>query len=343
MLNFRPAVSRVRSKIRSPGPLLALASEVRELEPGITFECEPPIALPGELERVHEFFGSAANQVPRLIARDRTEGPTLSYRFDDALLADFTVYCGDRYEVYRGGGKRAVLTGTPEWIEEAQLCTTSTAQTYFGHLLRDSLPLEILAGRRGMPAITFTHEPWQHEPGYRDLLNMHPLALGHARVANLWITDERALNGGWQSRVEELRAKLRSAVRPGPGDPVFLRRGSRGTSRALLNEDALCEGLDKLGFRIIAPESLAARDLAEALGGAQITVCVEGSAQDHALIAMPRGATLLTIQPPYRFNSFPKSYADAAGMRFAYTVADPAHGGFHLDLERLRRTLDLIP
>ncbi len=230
-MNFLPVMSRVKAKLRPPLPLLDLAVEVRELEPASSVPCKLPVSLPGELERVRDFLGGREEQVPRLFATTRDEGPTLSYRLPDALLADFTVYSGGRYDVYAGGTKRPVLTGSPDEFDEAQLCTTSCAQTYFGHFLRESLPLEVLADHRSMTALTFRRDPWLHEPGYRALVGMNPFETSFAKVRNLWITDERMLNRGWRSRFQKVRDAVRSKVTPTGDKAVYLRRGTMGTAR----------------------------------------------------------------------------------------------------------------
>lgn len=341
-MNFLPVISRARSKLRPKLPLLEIAAEVRELEPASSVECKPPLFLPGELDRVVDFLGGREAQVPRLLATVRSEGPTLSHRFPQALLADFTVYCGNRFEVYSPATKRAVLTGSPDEFEEAQLCTTSCAQAYFGHFLRESLPLEVLAHQRGMTALTFDRQPWLHEPGYRSLIGLDSVRTSHARVRNLWITDERALNEGWRARFQSLRKTLRGKANPSRETHVYLRRGTLGTSRNLLNEDEIAERLDTAGFQVIAPETMTAEEVASSLAGAKMVVCIEGSVQQHAFIAMPEGAAMISVQPPARFNSIAKLLSDAISASFAFVVADPAAGGFTLDPDRLFRTIDLI-
>jgi len=342
MMNFQPVISRVKAKLRPPLPLLDLAAEVRELESASSVPCKLPLSLPGELERVRDFLGGRDEQVPRLLATLRVEGPTLSYRLPDALLADFTVYSGGRYDVYAGGPKRPVLTGSPDEFEEAQLCTTSCAQTYFGHFLRESLPLEVLAGQRSMTALTFRRNPWLHEPGYRALVGLKPVETSFARARNLWITDERTLNQSWRSRFQKVRDAVRSKVTPTGDESVYLRRGTMGTARILLNENAICDRLQSEGFRIIAPETMAAADIAAVLAGARLVACIEGSVQQHAFVGMPAGAAMVSIQPPHRFNSVAKLLTDAIDATFAFTVAEPAEGGFSLNPDRLLRTLELV-
>jgi capsular polysaccharide biosynthesis protein len=341
-MNFLPVTSRLRARLISPLPLLEIAEEVCELEPGSTFECPPPISLPGELDRVTAFEGEAKAQIKRLHERTRVEGPTLSYRLPNAILADFTVYCGDRYRVFRPGHKRAVLFGAADEFEQAQLCTTSCAESYFGHFLREALPLELLAKQREMSPLGFRRQPWLHENEYRRLLHMESSHSRYARVANLWITDERTLNSGWVSRYEELRARLRASTTPAGGEPVFIRRGVLGDARNLQNEDELCDNLTRLGFRIITPEAISAEDIAGALLNSRLVVCVEGSAQQHAFLAMPSGGAIVSIQPPRRFNTIAKIIADRIGVQFVFHVAEETGDGFRVDFGRLQKTLDLI-
>ena len=340
-MNVLPILSRMKAKLSPPLPLLDVAAEVRELEPASSVPAKAPLSLPDELDRVRDFFGGRDAQVPRLMATTWEEGPTLSYRLPNALVADFTVYSGGRYDVYAGGRKRPVLTGASDEFAEAQLCTTGCAQSYFGHFLRESLPLEVLAAQRSMTALTFAREPWLHEPGYRTLVGMNAVATSFARVEKLWITDERMLNEGWRSRFRTVRDAVRSKVTPTGDKRVYLRRGTMGKARNLLNEEAICDRLSAEGFKIIAPESMEPAGIASVLADAELVACVEGSVQQHAFIGMPAGATMLSIQPPNRFNSIAKLLTDAVDTTFAFVVADPVENGFELQPDRLLRTLEL--
>lgn len=342
MLSFVPLLARAKRRLGLNPRLLERAEELVEVEPASVFQCAPAISLPDELARVKAFEGDKAGQIERLAERQRSEGPTRSYLFRNALLADFSVYARGAHEVYRSGMKRPFLLGAPDRFDEAQLCTTSGVESFFGHFLREELPLELLAERRSMIPLVFDRRPWPHEPGYRELLAVHPVTTSFARVSKLWITDERSLNAGWVSRYSELRDRLRLNAQPTSDRRIFLRRGAAGSARTLINEDALVEQLEANGFRIIAPEGQTPIEIASALSGAEVVACVEGSAQQHALIAMPAGATLLSIQPPYRFNTIAKVIANRIGVTFAFTVAEPVEGGFTIGIDRLLKTLDLV-
>lgn len=342
MLNIIPAYSRLKAKVLPPASLQDLASQTIEIEPGSTFEVPEAICLPGEFDRVTGFVGNPKIDLARLRSGLRREGPTKAYRLDDALMADFTVYCGDAYQVFRKARKRPILSNRPEEISEAQLCTTSCAQTYFGHFFHDSLPLEELAARRGVTPVTFTRKPWLHEPDYRKLFEREITSVSHARFRRLWIVDETTLNSGWISRFEALRGRLRSKVSPTGCERVFLMRGSLANGRQLQNEAEVADELFRNGFQIVQPEKETASTLATILCGAKIAVCVAGSAKLHALVSMAKGTTLVDIHLSSAFGTIGKLLCDSIQMRWGYVVAEAQNSGFHLDPARLLKTLDLI-
>jgi len=342
LFSVRPVTARLLGRLRRPASLFDVADEVVELEPASTFETDPAICLPGEVDRVTDFVGDEALHRARLAGDIREEGPTLSYRFDGTLLADFTVYAAGSYQVYREGRKRPVLTGDPDEIDQAQLCTTACAQMYFGHFFHDSLVLEELAARRKLTPLTFARKPWTHEPGYRQLFDRQAVATSLARVRRLWLVDERSLNEGWRSRFGSLRTRLRDKVTSTGARNVFITRGSWFTGRSLANEPELAELLHARGFTILEPEKEEPEGIASVLRDARLVVCVAGSAEVHALVAMPAGATLIEIQIAPFFGTIGKILTESIGVHWGYVVAEETQTGFRLEPERLLKTLDLV-
>ena len=342
MFAFKPITSRLRAKLRSPRPLFEIASEVHEIEPGSRFENPPAICLAGEAERITQFTDSEDLHRARLKGGAREEAPTYAYLLRDALVADATVYAGGSYQVYRAVRKRPVLFGEADRFEEAQLCTTACAQMYFGHFFHDGLVLEELAARRQLLPLTFARKPWLHEPGYRQLCERRATATSYATVERLWLVDERALNAGWISRFEALRTRLRSKVTSSGSRRVFITRGSLFTGRSLANEPDLAELLERLGFVILEPEKEDPATIAAVLKDAELVVCVAGSAEVHALLAMPTGATLIEIQIAPFFGTIGKILAESIGVRWGYVVAEAGLAGFTLEPDRLLKTLELV-
>ena len=75
----------------------------------------------------------------------------------------------------------------------------------------------------------------------------------------------------------------------------MLVRGALGSRRNLVNSDEVHEELDRLGFQIINPESETPQSLVGKLCEVEMAIPVEGSAQNHCFLAMPRSSTLITI------------------------------------------------
>jgi capsular polysaccharide biosynthesis protein len=244
--------------------------------------------------------------------------------------------------VYRACRKRSVLIGPYDDIDEAQLCTYAPSNIYFGHWLRDALSMELLAEQQGLRPLSFRREPWFHEPGYRELMNLPGDFISFARVKNLWVVNDIGLNAGWVTRFKELRRRVRRKSEPGGPERIFLARGSLGVARELINAPALVDLLEKRGFLHIQPETLQPKDLVRALASAKIVVSVEGSALNHVHYAVPENSGVLVIQPPDRFNAFHKILMDFNRIRFGFVVADRDRGGFSLPADRLLQTLDLM-
>lgn len=343
LFSIRPTSARVLAKFRDPPPLFDVADEVSEIEPASSFETAPAICLPGEIDRITHVLGDENLHRARLAGGIRREGATLAYRFDDALVADFTVYAGGSYQVYREIRKRPVLSGSPDEIGEAQLCTTPCAQMYFGHFFHDSLVLEELAAQRQLTPLTFARKPWLHEPKYRQLFEREAVPTSLGRVRQLWIVDETALNEGWRSRLRELRGRLRSKVSSTGARDVFITRGTLFSGRSLGNEPELAELLKRQGFTILEPEKEDPEVIAATLRDARLVVSVTGSAEVHALVAMPMGATVIEIQIAAFFGTIGKTLFESIGVNWGYVVAEASPGGgFRLEPERLLRTLDLV-
>jgi hypothetical protein len=339
-----PLTSRFRAKLGRARPIWSRAAEKVELAPADESSALPVIALPGEFERVIDVnpLSTFVTERKYIGATRIDQGPTIGYRFENAILADNTLYAAGLLEVARSGNKRPFLIGPYEKYEAAQLCAHSPSNIYFGHWLRDALAMELLALQRGLIPLSYVRKPWLHEPGYREITELPGHPVSFALVRNLWTIDDRGLNASWRKRFSELRRRVRRAATGESPSRVFLARGRHGESRELINAGEISEALAARGFASIEPELLTPLQIVNSLASAKIVVSVEGSALNHAQFALPSNAAILVIQPPKRFTAFHKQLADFSGLRFGYVVGDPAVGGFTLAPGRLLRTLDLV-
>jgi capsular polysaccharide biosynthesis protein len=343
--SFLPIAARLRGKLVGPVPIRSLATSKVELTPPDEFPALPVISLRNEFDRVRGVgpLSTIEGQHEWITCARTRHGPTLAYRFENAVLADHTVYVPGGYEVARSGDKRVILPRKHEEYDQAQLCTYAASNIFFGHWLRDALTMELLAEQRGLAALSYAKEPWMHESGYREMVNLPGRAVSFASVRDLWIIDDRGLNEEWRARFRELRTRVLRAVSNGGPTHVFLSRGRSGAPRELLNSSEIANMLVNRGFTVIEPEALSPFEIAHSLASAKVVISVEGSALNHVQFALPENSAIIAIQPPERFNAFHKILADFSNLRFGYVVADSAsEGAFVLEPRRLLRTLDLV-
>jgi hypothetical protein len=284
------------------------------------------------MERIVAFQEETSPEIElsRLSAGTRSHAATMAYRLDEAVLADGSLYFKGGYEVFRPKSARPLLQRHADQFTVAQLCTNLWVERYFGHWVNDGLLLELLASRRSIPALRFRGKPWLHEPGYRKIVNLKAEHTAHARIEKLWVIDDSGTNADRILRLNELRRRVRSVATSDGPKRVMLLRGKLGASRNLVNGDEIHSALVRNGFEIIDPEAESVLSIVEKTAHAEMAVLVEGSAQNHCMLSMPEGSTLLTIQPATRFNAFSKTFSDALGFHWAFVVADAQSEGFHL-------------
>ena len=345
MISFRPLAARIAGRMRPSAALEGAAAETVEWAPASTAMSPPIIQLPDEIDRVVAFNRTVTREafLARCERQEVRHPPTIARRYHDAVIAHGSIYAGNRFQVIHQRERSLVLRGTPAELGERMLATNFVSEQYFGHWLLDGLCLELLADGRGIAPVGLAREAWLQEPGYRAAIGLALDRQAYARVADLWIVDDKAMNDGHAARMRALRQRVRAGVTPAsPDTPVFLRREG-GVRRPLNNQDVLADALARRGFAVLTPERVPVNTLRATLNGAPLVVSVEGSALCHAVANMPDGGTIVAIQPPRRVDWIQKVWADAAGLRLAQTVATDAGGdGFTMEEDRLLRLFDLI-
>lgn len=346
IFSIAPTWSRLRSKItRRQIPLAKFSIEQFEISPGLEVETHPALALPDEFERVKgtRAYTSLGEQSTIVKGGLHYHLPTIAYRHRNALLADGTIYVGGAFERVASFRPRPILLDQAHEYSEAMICADAGSDLFFGRWLCDSLAKEILASELDLPPINQAHPKRVHEDGYRTLLSLEANLPNVARIENLLLVDDRGYNEDHVRRFKQLRARLRARSNSTTSKLIYLGRGQIAVSgRGIHNELEVETALRSLGFIIIQPESMAPREIYEALKDARIVVAVEGSALAHAQLSMPEGSAMIAIQPSNRFSTAHKAVAEAAGMRFGYVVADADQSGLMVDVYRLCRTIELV-
>lgn len=346
MPSLRPLTARAIARLRRHPPFHDDAAETVELcEQGVQ-ELEPAIFLPGEVERIRkpDEFSSMELQHERITARTLRTLPTLSYRLKDVFLHDGALLTSRNALALRRQSRRPLIGPIDFEADEAMLVSNHVIEHFFGHWLRDGLALEQLAQDQRIQAVAPRRPAWLHEPGYRQRLPWPaPIMTSAARFKSLWLIDDRGLSAHRADRMRRLKMQIAANAAPAQSRRIFMRRGSAGSARALVNEQAVIDHLTTQGFTILSPEACQPAEICTALANAEIVVSVEGSALNHANLAMPSNATLLVIQPPNRFNAYARTVCGLFGQRYAFVVGEPVGEiSFSLEPERLQRTIDLV-
>lgn len=328
------------------------AADLRDLTTE-TWEIWPPEEVPGRpalypegaLERIRGLSPWRNRETEQALIRGDPvrHAATRAHVVRDAVLAGAYVYCGAAKERVGHGAPRYLDPGLGRRIrlDEAHLVSTWTGADFFGNFLCDSLTLEMLPPP-GSSAVGAPGRPYRHEEGYRRLLGLpRPPMPGHARIGRLIVYSDYGQNGHKRRRYDELRARLRRTVAvPAAAPGIFLRRGTDGEPRHLVNEAELADRLALRGFDILDPARLEPAEIVRRSLDARVVVAVEGSHLSHAVYTLALGGAWLVIQPPDRFALPYKEFADCLGMDFGFVVAEPAGEGFRADPGEIERMLD---
>jgi hypothetical protein len=267
--------------------------------------------------------------------------PSVAYQLRDAVLSKGHVILPNLV-------RRVTTEASPWWgrytsteTEPSLLTATLNSSRYFGHWMMDELTRILAAPRLGQPVAP----PRALSPHQRDYLRVLDLVYqerSEIRFRQLVIVDDRTQNSYRRERYAILRERARRGRRIVPCEGVMLLRKQTGVARILVNEEELAEQLVERGFRTICPTEHTVEEVLNACMGAKIVVGVEGSQLIHALLVMQDRGTLVTLQPPNRFNNILKTYCDGLALRYAFTVGHQRENGFYVDPAKVLRLLDRL-
>ncbi|KIC41617.1 hypothetical protein RA27_10310 [Ruegeria sp. ANG-R] len=335
--------------ISGPGPnIRSLASDSWEICPSDVTNIPPAIYLASSLERITALspWRNWETEHHAIEGRPTEHAATRAYLVKDVTISGSFLFRGTA-RAQEGFGSFSILQTNDnphERIKEACLTSCWSGSHYFGVFMRASLPQEMLP-QPSETAISMMTKPYDHEAGYRQLLQLPlPKCVTSAHVKRLILYTDYAHNASKSARFSELRRRMRASLGPvsnnRPG--AYLKRGNTGERRIVVNEKALEEVLSAKGFDIVEPAKLSPYEISQRLLDVPVIVSVEGSHLAHGIYSIAAGGTFLVLQPPNRFAMAFKEFTDRAGMQFAFTVGHPAANGFSVDIDDLERTLDLL-
>jgi hypothetical protein len=332
----------------APADIRAFAVEETVLCGEETATSSPAVFLDGALDKITGLspWRSWELESGAIHGGKGTHGRSFSYVLENVDLVGAFLYRGAA-KMQPGYGKPSLLTrdmGERRVLERANLVTSNSGSHFFGTLLLDDFPLGLIS--EGNAAnISMVSRPFEHEAGYRSLLDL-PLAplARNAHIKRLTMYVDFAQNSYKAARYRKLRARLRARLGAQASSPrgVYIKRGATGEPRVLENEAAIVRLLADEGFDVIDPGAASAEEIAWRSLDAGIVVGVEGSHLSHAIFSAADGCTFLVIQPPDRFAMAYKEFTDRLDMTFAFLVGDRSQHGFSVPPDDVRRMLDVL-
>lgn len=326
----------------------SLAARVLVLHPEETVSLPPAIHPEGSLERITGLspWRNLSQENRQIFGGEVVLPPSLAYFVESVDIVGSIIYRGPAK--YHPGyePEQFILgeLGSHKRIANANLVTTVGGSHFFGAMLLDDFVLELNADDPGNN-IRLASKRYEHEPGYRELLGLNSSPLTrNASVGCLKLYTEPSNNSFKAARYHTLRERIRKNFKEATTSPrgVYLKRGSLGEPRLLVNEREIEQFCLGLGFVTVEPTKLSVEDIVRLTMDAPIVVSVEGSHMSHTLFTMANHASFVVLQPPDRFSTVYKEFTDCMGMRFAFAVGLPTSGGFTVPLDDMQRVLQLI-
>ena len=326
----------------------AISSSV--IEPERRIKLPPAVFNEGEFEKVGAFSPWREKEVEQLLA---SGGNWLCKSIVAHTLQNVSISNGflykDNASIDLGCSKEHILTPNhrpKERIDSASIVSTWSGNNFFGSLLLDDYPLELLTSDPAQNLRVMGKE-YSHDPGYRKLLGLEKTRVTeNAHVGQLVVYDDPTISRSKSARYHELRKRLRSSLsipRVQRKKIVYLKRGFDGEQREIWNVEEFENSLLAANCEIINTGAMSPSEIARQSMGADIIIGIEGSHLSHGIFTMSENGTLLVIQPPDRFAMVYKEFTDCMNMTFAFLVGDAiGPGQFNVNTSKLNHLIETI-
>lgn len=338
-----PLMNRAWSKWRPPMEMARLAERVEVLCGEEAGRGVGVIMDAGDWDHVTGFYKE--NSIH--LERDRVYGgpnlhrPTIRYHFRNVLASPSGFHVRGGSFAGAGGYYAKALT-TRDLITRPQgfYASSAVASRYFGHWLLDALGTALLCSP-DEDLYLWSDPAWVHAPEYLKLLNIDPVPSPFVHFERMTFCDDVGQNSNRRARLKQLRSRLHEGPAPNRGGLVYLRRGSTGEAREIVNEADLVRALVGLGFVVVDVRQPLSEILAATLG-ARLTLSMEGSQCAHLMLSAGDGATHVIINPSDRFNNVFADYLPAFGDRMATIVAKRTGAGYSVNITSLMNLLERL-
>lgn len=337
-------------------------------------EIRPPAMVPGTIDRITgtDARSDFAEQMAHLTANTISHRAVWRLTYRNALVAH------DGFATWRGGRRfNEGLLADAVWTSKTECDTLrfpirSIGRTYFGHWLSDGvssslidkdmaplmLPDPVGAGpsrsfsarMRNVMSGTAAYSKradtgrttrW-HTDDYREIFDIKSIPSPMVFAKELVAYDDHGQGQFKRDRYQAMRATLakrytRKASSPG----VYIRRGTTGLTRDILNEDQICDALAMRGWTILNIATVTVEDLYYHLAGTRVVVGLDGSQLSHALFMLPQDGVFVMLMPPDRFTAVLLDCARAVGLKIGMVLLEGAQSKYEASLDAILETIDI--
>ena len=342
---LKPLASRLRPRVGLPNDHVHGASRRWELAPATRTVSPPALYQPADLDRITG-VGSGIRNVEserrRVLGGMVENAATVAYELRDVVISGTQVFTWQTYLQVGTDQAPIVARARAPHFDQASMASSWIGCRYFGHWLMDDLPRQ-LAVQALAPPLSVLTKPTPSQGAYADQLDLVIPAVDEARVSRLIVIDDHGQNADKRTRYARLRARARQRFPDAGGRRVMLMRGATGKRRMLLNEAALAAALEARSFVILDPSRCSVAQILATCVDAALVVGVEGSQILNGAMWARTGGTVLTIQPPHRFELIIKDLCDAIGLRYAFVVGERrGETDFDVSVDHVLRMVDRI-
>jgi Glycosyltransferase 61 len=339
-----PLANLVRYKLHLLGEMSAAAVDQVVVQAAETQDCDPPVFLAGQLEKITAATPFTPLEAEIAVARSRTfhHAAVVKYSFSNCLVHDAGFdTAGFRFKKKHHEWRHAFQKIKD--VPRALYCASAVSHTFFGHWLQDQCT-SALFQETHQALLLDVRADWPHAGDYVERLALRPKPPGAYYVAELSYYSDHGQGSDKRRRYAEVRRRLAASI-PDAGaghEKVYFRRGDMGADRQLSNDEAIAKTLVKCGFHVFELKGATVASILATFSNAKLVVSVDGSHLNHLYFAMPPGSALISLIPADRFTMTQAGYAAAVGLKYGFVVIDPGSTGYQVNLADLQATMDLI-
>jgi Glycosyltransferase 61 len=340
LARLNPLTAPVLRRVLKPrGP------EAEVLQPQEVQTVQPPVMLPGMLDRVtgSDEHLPVSYHIAATLRTKVTHAPVLRWTFRNAFVRRSGFATATHQQRFGPSREWRELLGPVHSVPRMRYCYNSVIRRYFGHWLADGVPSALIDPQQGQLWLPFQPH-WTHAGDYLRALDLSVVHEPVVQADELIVYQDHAQGSHKRARYAAIRERLHALYGVQEAtDYVYLQRGMTGEQRFMANEDAFCAELRRRNWKILDVATSSVAELQRAICRARVVVGIEGSQLNHAQASLRPGAVLVVLNPNDRYNSTHPERSRAHGVRCGVVVLPGSKAvGYHVNTDEVLRTIDLV-